>query len=176
MRKRWFTRRSVQVCTLVVGIVAVAAGVAYATIPDSGGVYTACMLKNVGTLRLIDPSLPSANLMSHCTSRETQITWNQKGQPGPTGPAGPPGSGSAASYRIVSQTFALSTADNGQVRTVDCAPDENVTGGGASSEIDNGGGPNGLVTSYPSGPSSWSGYATGYYPSATLTLYAICVS
>jgi hypothetical protein len=27
----------------------------------------ACMLKNVGTVRLIDPSLPSSNLMSHCS-------------------------------------------------------------------------------------------------------------
>ena len=37
---------------------AVAGGIAYATIPDSGNVYTGCMLKNIGTVRLIDPSLP----------------------------------------------------------------------------------------------------------------------
>jgi Collagen triple helix repeat (20 copies) len=89
--KRWFARRSARLGVLVVVIAAVAAGVAYATIPDSGGVYTACMLKNIGTVRLIDPSLPSKNLMSHCLSPETQITWNQKGQPGATGPAGAPG-------------------------------------------------------------------------------------
>ena len=35
------------------------AGIAYATIPGAGAVYTACMLKNVGTVRLIDPSLPA---------------------------------------------------------------------------------------------------------------------
>jgi hypothetical protein len=70
---------------------AVAAGVAYATIPDSGGVYTACMLKNVGSVRIIDPSLPSKSLTSHCLNPETQISWNQKGQPGATGPAGPAG-------------------------------------------------------------------------------------
>jgi hypothetical protein len=65
-----------------------AAGIAYATIPDGGGVYTACMLKNVGTIRLIDPSLGSASLMGHCTSLETQISWNQQGPPGINGTNG----------------------------------------------------------------------------------------
>src|SRR3954470_9633858 len=68
-----------------------AAGIAYATIPDSSKIYTACMLKNVGTIRLIDPSLPSSNLMSRCTSAETKITWDENGQPGPTGAAGATG-------------------------------------------------------------------------------------
>ena len=82
---------------LVVGMLAVAGGIAYATIPDGGNVYTGCMLKNVGTVRLIDSSLPSSNLMSHCTALETQITWNQQGQkgdpgtPGATGKAGADG-------------------------------------------------------------------------------------
>src|SRR4051794_7582657 len=70
---------------------AVAAAVAYATIPGDGTVYTACMLKNVGTIRLIDPSLPSGNLMSHCTSLETPVSWNQKGPPGAAGLAGEAG-------------------------------------------------------------------------------------
>jgi hypothetical protein len=33
---------------------AIAGGVANATIPGAGKVYTACMLKSVGTIRLID--------------------------------------------------------------------------------------------------------------------------
>ena len=48
------------------------------------------MLNGLGTVRLIDPSLASSSLMSHCTSLETKVTWNQQGQkgdPGPTGPA-----------------------------------------------------------------------------------------
>jgi hypothetical protein len=68
-----------------------AGGVAYATIPGDGNVYTACMLKSVGTIRLIDPSLPSTNLMSHCSSLEAQVSWNQKGQPGLAGAAGKDG-------------------------------------------------------------------------------------
>jgi hypothetical protein len=85
-RRRWL---------LLVGAVLVVAaaggGIAYATIPDAGNVYTACMLNGVGTVRLIDPSLPSSNLMSHCTKVETRITWNQQGQAGPAGPPGPKG-------------------------------------------------------------------------------------
>jgi hypothetical protein len=70
---------------------AIAGGVAYATIPGPDNVYSACMLKGVGTIRLIDKSLPSTNLMSHCTDKESEISWNQAGQPGPAGPPGPTG-------------------------------------------------------------------------------------
>jgi hypothetical protein len=76
---------------VTVALFALAGGVAYATIPDGSGVYTACTLNHVGTIRLIDPSLPAGNLLSHCTALETKITWNQQGQPGPQGPKGNPG-------------------------------------------------------------------------------------
>src|SRR4051812_5007050 len=66
-------------------------GIAYAAIPGAGNIYTGCMLKNVGTVRLIDSTLPSSNLMSHCTAPETQISWNQQGQQGQKGEAGTPG-------------------------------------------------------------------------------------
>jgi len=69
-----------------------AGGVAWAAIPSGGGVYTACMLKNIGTVRLIDKSLPANNLMSHCKpALEVEISWNQQGQSGPQGMQGPPG-------------------------------------------------------------------------------------
>ena len=80
---------------------AIAGGVAYATIPGDGKVFTACMAKNIGTIRLIDPSLPSGNLMSRCTSLEKEVSWNQTGTPGlpgiagPAGPPGPPGADGA---------------------------------------------------------------------------------
>jgi hypothetical protein len=67
---------------------ALAGGIAYATIPDANKVFTACMLKGVGTIRLVDKSLPSTNLMSRCTDKETEISWNQAGQPGAVGPQG----------------------------------------------------------------------------------------
>ena len=71
--------------------VAIAGGVAYATIPGPGEVYSACMLKGVGTIRLIDKSLPTTNLMSRCTDKETEVSWNQKGEQGIQGPKGDKG-------------------------------------------------------------------------------------
>lgn len=70
---------------------AIAGGIAYATIPDSGNVYTACMLNKVGTIRLIDPSLGNSSLMGHCVGPETQISWHQQGQKGDPGVPGQPG-------------------------------------------------------------------------------------
>ena len=69
-----------------------AGGVAWATIPDDHGLYTACKLNATGTIRLIDPSGPTSSLLSRCTSHETRITWNQKGQKGDAGPTGAVGS------------------------------------------------------------------------------------
>ena len=91
MRRKWFRRRAVVVGVAGLCALIAAAGIAYATIPSSSKVYTACMLNNVGTVRLIDPSLPSTNAMSHCTSLETQLTWNQQGQQGLQGLQGPKG-------------------------------------------------------------------------------------
>lgn len=92
--KKFVGRRVARLTVVVAAVFAGAAAIAYATIPDSGGVYTACMVNSTGTIRLIDPSLPASNLRSHCTGLETQVTWNQKGPKGETGlqgPAGPKG-------------------------------------------------------------------------------------
>ena len=90
MRYLW-TRRGLRLFAIVAALFGVAAGIAYATIPDSGNVYTACMLKSIGTVRLIDTSLPASNLMGHCTPFETKITWNQQGLAGAQGPPGQKG-------------------------------------------------------------------------------------
>jgi hypothetical protein len=114
-------RRTAGLLVLPAALLALAGGVAYATTPDASGVYTACMLKNVGTIRLIDPSLPASSLLSHCTSLETPITWNQQGQPGPQGPAGPTGTDGTNGKDGVSPTV------------TQLAPgDPNCTNGGAA--------------------------------------------
>ncbi len=100
---------------LLAGVLVLAgAGVAYATIPGGNGVFTACMLKNVGTVRLIDPSLPASNPMSHCSaSLETQVSWNQQGTPGaagPQGPAGPAGTNGTNGQDGTSVTVSAETA------------------------------------------------------------------
>jgi hypothetical protein len=79
-----------RVVVLVSLVAAIAAGVAYSAIPDGNGVYTACKLNATGTIRLIDPGV--SGILGRCNaSLETQISWNQQGQPGAAGPAGPKG-------------------------------------------------------------------------------------
>ena len=103
---RFLGRRRWRLVVLVVAGLGVAGGVAYATIPGGDNTYTGCMLKNVGTVRLIDPTLPSGNLMSHCTALETQISWNQQGQKGDPGTPGLPGPNGAAGANGISPTVA----------------------------------------------------------------------
>lgn len=77
-----------------VGVLVVAGGAAYATIPDSGNVIHACYDGKGGNLRVIDA--PSKS----CTKFEISLDWNQSGvagapgapgATGDTGPAGPAG-------------------------------------------------------------------------------------
>src|SRR3954447_25997794 len=70
-------------------IVAVSGGIAFASIPDSDGTIHACLLKDVGTVRVIDTA--KSGLKGKCSNLETEITWNQKGQAGAKGDKGDPG-------------------------------------------------------------------------------------
>ena len=120
---------------------AIVGGVAYATIPGPGNVYSACMLKGVGTIRLIDKSLPSTNLMSHCTDKETEISWNQAGQPGPAGPAGPAGAAGAKGDPGVPGTSGASGAagkDGVSVTTASEPAGTNCADGGVQVTAPNG--------------------------------------
>jgi hypothetical protein len=65
--------------------VAIAGGVAWATIPDSSGVVHTCYSQSTGTWRPID--YPTQK----CKSGEVQLDINQKGPKGDAGPAGPAG-------------------------------------------------------------------------------------
>src|SRR3954447_16921139 len=89
--KRLATRRAAIVSVTIVVLFGLAGGIAYAMIPSAGGVYTACRLNDVGTIRLIDPSLAASSLLSHCTRLETQFQWNQQGQKGDVGTPRTPG-------------------------------------------------------------------------------------
>jgi hypothetical protein len=103
-------RRNALLVAAVAIVVLAAGGVAYATIPDSGNTYTACMLKNVGTVRLIDPSLGNPSLMGRCTALETQISWNQQGQKGDPGAPGAPGKNGTDGVNGKSPTVAQALA------------------------------------------------------------------
>lgn len=67
-------------------IFVIAAGVAWAAIPGSGGVINGCYEKRIGILRVIDKEAGKS-----CTSVEVPISWNQAGLQGPTGDRGPTG-------------------------------------------------------------------------------------
>ncbi len=67
--------RSRRLVLATVAIFAVAGGIAYAAIPDTGGVFHACVMKN-GSVRIIDPDT------DQCKQNESAITFNQKGQTG----------------------------------------------------------------------------------------------
>ena len=157
MRWKWVGRRRAVGLAGTVAVLLAVAGVAYATIPDSGKVYTACMLNKDGTIRLIDPSLASNNAMSHCTSRETQISWNQQGQPcaagtaGATGPQGPAGKDGAngkdgvSGLELVSAARTFNGPFGGFTATslsasVQCPSGKFATGGGGLIQLYNAGG------------------------------------
>lgn len=72
-----------------------AAGIAAASIPDSGGVIHGCYSKASGTLKITDSAK-----VAGCPSGSARLNWNQtgpqgapgaQGAPGPAGPAGPAG-------------------------------------------------------------------------------------
>jgi hypothetical protein len=73
------------VATAAVALCAIAAGVAYATIPDAQGVIHGCYKAQNGQLRVIDPNLDS------CGPSENALEWSQTGPQGPQGPKGDQG-------------------------------------------------------------------------------------
>src|SRR4051794_26536740 len=90
MRRKW-RRPSRRVLVVSATLFAALSGIAVAAIPNGDGVYTACRLNGLGTVRLIDPSLPASNPQSRCSSVETKFTFNAQGQPGLPGSQGDKG-------------------------------------------------------------------------------------
>jgi hypothetical protein len=128
-------RSSVAIAGAAIALVAVLGGVAYATIPGSSGLYTACELKSLGTIRLIDPTLKASSLESHCVSPiEQQITWNQTGPPGPQGVAGATGPIGRTGASGVSGP-AGSSGPEGVPGAVGPAGSQGPTGAGAPTDV-----------------------------------------
>ena len=70
---------------MVISIVAVGGGLAWASIPDASGEIHACYQKENGNLRVVDSATTS------CRSQEASLSWSQAGSPGPAGAPGLPG-------------------------------------------------------------------------------------
>jgi hypothetical protein len=95
-------------------IFVVAAGVAWAAIPDSGGVINGCYGNQSGNLRVVDLEADA------CHNAETPISWNQHGPPGPQGPAGlqgpagepgPRGEPGVSGWEVRREEFVIGTHD-----------------------------------------------------------------
>ena len=83
-----FGQRRSRMAVGVVAIFSIAAGIAYAAIPDAAGVIHGCYRTSTddqkGQLRVVeDPA--------SCRSNESAIQWNETGVAGPAGPAGADG-------------------------------------------------------------------------------------
>ncbi len=85
---RWMKRQT-HTPAVAAGVLALAGGVAYATIPDANGVIHGCYSMTSGRLRVIDSGAGQA-----CTPCEKPLNWSQAG-------AQPPGPGAALAYAHV---------------------------------------------------------------------------
>jgi hypothetical protein len=94
-------------------VLLIAAGVAYATIPDSQGVIHACYDKQAGQVRIVDTG-PNA-VPKGCGQSEVAISWNRAGPPGPVGPQGPAGpqgsAGTADAYAGIREDGTVNPAN-----------------------------------------------------------------
>jgi hypothetical protein len=157
---------------LMVGVligVIVGGSIAYASIPDASGVYTACRKTTgakPGALRISDPSAPSSSLASHCAKNEAQLQWNATGPPGTPGVSG---------YEVDSANASSATAGKavGQmmIAALACPTGKKVLSGGAAGDW----GPTGPVGAPTSGGTVWT--VTGTVTASSfngLSIWAIC--
>src|SRR5690349_17556428 len=84
--RQFLARRGRRVVLAVVLVLGVSGGIAWASIPDADGVFTACISNADGSIRMIDPSAGQS-----CTGGENRVQWNKKGVEGPKGPTGATG-------------------------------------------------------------------------------------
>ena len=83
---RGFARRSARIAAIAIGLVAGAAGVAYATT-----VVTRTTTTTIQACTNHDGEIRIVSSPSDCKHKEQLLTWNVQGPTGPAGPAGPAG-------------------------------------------------------------------------------------
>ena len=192
MRKR-LTRGRAIAAAAVCGALAVAGGVAYATIPTDG-VISGCYMKSGGALRVIDATT------GKCSARETSLNWNVQGATGPQGPAGaqgpqgadgatgPAGPAGVSGYEVVqndrTQTGGTFSDTIAFADSVDCPAGKVPTGGGATGSTFKGNVSTGTLDLLQSAPSStgWDitvakrdGSVFASDEGIHYTVYAVCV-
>jgi len=155
-------KRRLVVAGIAGGVLMVAGGVAYASIPDSSGAIHGCYTKHaglftppVGSLRVIDTAKGQ-----QCTGSETAVSWNQtgpqgpagapgangaagaagaQGPAGPKGDAGPAGPAGVSGFQVVTETDVRAAGDyNSHEIDADCPSGTVPFAAGYSSEVSNG--------------------------------------
>src|SRR5262245_16519366 len=127
-RSRESGRRVGLVALLALVGLAVGAGIGYATIPDGGGVFHACVKANGGG-RLIDPGEPGRT--GSCKAKEAAVTWNQVGPTGATGATGPTGAAGLSGLQTITLA-SLSNSVSPKEAAVLCPAGKMAISGGAS--------------------------------------------
>jgi hypothetical protein len=115
--------RKALVSVLVVLALAIPAGIALASIPDSSGTIHGCYNTKDGTLRVIDSDAGRT-----CAKGETALNWNQTG---PQGPAGAPGMSGYEQVTTVQRYSQQTLAD----LTANCPGGKRVVSGGWSIKV-----------------------------------------
>jgi hypothetical protein len=178
-------RKRLLVVASLLTIGCVAAGIAYATIPNSG-VINGCYTRSGGSLRVVDSST------TKCKSGETSIAWNVAGAQGQQGVQGTqgiqgtqgnPGPSGVSGYQIISvKVDDVADGDDAYfsdaVNPISCPASKKVIGGGVTASFGNNNGPR-LSHSGPSADGShW--YAllrnTTGVDGMDVIGYAICAS
>jgi hypothetical protein len=140
---------------------AVAAGVAWATIPDGSGAIHACSSLSDKSLRVVDSGA--------CKAGETPVSWSQdavRGSQGPEGPQGP--QGATGPQGPAGLTYATSVADiayadpkiGGFFKELTCPTGTKALAGTWSWQMFMNGMPPADVESFPIDDDSW-GFAVG---------------
>ena len=130
-----FTIGRAAIAVVVIATAGGIAGMAYAVIPDSGGVIHSCFKKKGGALHVIDSDATA------CASNEMSLNWNQtgpagqkgdKGDTGDTGDSGPPGtSGLEVVNRDIDLSASFPLAPGGTLLTSVACPSgkQGISGG-----------------------------------------------
>ena len=165
-----------RVIASVVALLALSAGIAYATIPDASSRYHACVSSAVGQVRIIDHDAGD-----NCRESEQHVHWNQsgptgpQGAPGPEGPTGPQGPAGPTNLVIREGP----TSDPGGTSVASCNVGERATGGGGTAFGDTPGN-NGLRVSFPTPlvvggtPTGWR--VVGESQNTTVKAFVVCAS
>ncbi len=148
----------------------IGAGVAFASIPDSGGVIHACYQNpppaHGANLQVIDTGAGGS-----CSGGMTQVTWNQtgpqgpQGATGPQGPAGPSTAGPSGLDLIVVQGPGNSSGRD----TATCPSDHPYVVGGGFSSVSTG-----FSESIPYGTGGWLVQDTGFPNGPGAQAFVIC--